>query len=239
MLGAEGRTAENRHHRHRLRGSAIAMAAARAPRCARSCSVTEPRPFKAVAARTCATAPGRPGLDSRWRLCRPGRCGPRHHHCSIDEKAGGAADRGRSAGRLRLLDANVKVFQDIVPKLVKAAAEAVIIVADDTAAAGRRGRQLAGHDRIVDAGLLDSLRFACTSPSGWRSARTASRPRRGEHGTSSVSYWSSTRSAACRCASWRPPQDRVDTFRRTSSRTCASPTSPSSKASAPASTASA
>ena len=33
----------------------------------------------------------------------------------INEKAGGATDRNDPAGRLRLLDTNVKVFEDIVP----------------------------------------------------------------------------------------------------------------------------
>jgi malate/lactate dehydrogenase len=42
----------------------------------------------------------------------------------VNEKAGGATDRSDPAGRLRLLDANVKVFQDLVPKLVKAAPQA-------------------------------------------------------------------------------------------------------------------
>src|SRR5918996_1807122 len=79
----------------------------------------------------------------------------------INEKAGGATDRNDPAGRLRLLDANVKVFQDIVPKLVKAAPEAVIVVATDPPEPlADVARQLAGHDRIVDAGTyLDSLRF--------------------------------------------------------------------------------
>src|SRR6201996_2293072 len=33
----------------------------------------------------------------------------------VNEKAGGATDRNDPAGRLRLLEPNVKVFQDIVP----------------------------------------------------------------------------------------------------------------------------
>ncbi len=36
----------------------------------------------------------------------------------INEKAGGATDRKDPAGRLRLLDANVKGFEEIVPQLV-------------------------------------------------------------------------------------------------------------------------
>ena len=36
----------------------------------------------------------------------------------VNEKAGGATDRSDPAGRLRLLEPNVKVFHDIVPRLV-------------------------------------------------------------------------------------------------------------------------
>ena len=35
----------------------------------------------------------------------------------VNEKAGGATDRNDPAGRLRLLEPNVKVFEDIVPRL--------------------------------------------------------------------------------------------------------------------------
>jgi L-lactate dehydrogenase len=40
----------------------------------------------------------------------------------VNEKAGGATDRNDPAGRLRLLEPNVRVFEDIVPRLVKAGA---------------------------------------------------------------------------------------------------------------------
>jgi L-lactate dehydrogenase len=112
----------------------------------------------------------------------------------INEKTGGATDRNDPAGRLRLLDANVKVFQDIVPKLVKAAPEAVIVVATDPPEPlADVARQLAGHDRIVDAGTyLDSLRFRFhiaerlgVGPDSVEANVI------GEHGTSSVFLWSS------------------------------------------------
>jgi L-lactate dehydrogenase len=114
----------------------------------------------------------------------------------INEKAGGATDRSDPAGRLRLLDANVKVFQDIVPKLVKAAPGAVIVVATDPPEPlADVARQLAGHDRIVDAGTyLDSLRFRLhigerlgVGPDSVEANVV------GEHGTSSVFLWSSAR----------------------------------------------
>jgi L-lactate dehydrogenase len=114
----------------------------------------------------------------------------------VNEKTGGATDRNDPAGRLRLLDANVKVFQEVVPKLVKAAPEAVIVVATDPPEPlADVARQLAGHDRIVDAGTwLDSLRFRAHI-----AERLAVGPHSveanviGEHGTSSVFLWSSAR----------------------------------------------
>src|ERR1700730_16452456 len=107
----------------------------------------------------------------------------------VNEKAGGATDRSDPAGRLRLLDANWKVFQDIVPKLVKAAPQAVILVATDPPEPlVDVARQLAGHDRVMGTSTyLDSLRFRLhvaerlgVSP-GSVEANVV-----GEHGTSSV-----------------------------------------------------
>src|SRR5215813_12719352 len=79
----------------------------------------------------------------------------------INEKAGGATDRSDPAGRLRLLDANVKIFQDIVPKVVKAAPDAVIVIATDPPEPlAEVARRLAGHDRVLGTSTwLDSLRF--------------------------------------------------------------------------------
>ncbi len=61
----------------------------------------------------------------------------------INEKAGGATDRKDAAGRLRLLDTNVKIYEDIVPRLVKAAPKAVIFGCDRSARAARRDCSLA------------------------------------------------------------------------------------------------
>jgi len=46
-------------------------------------------------------------------------------------EGGGATDRSDPAGRLRLLDANVAVFESIAPQLVKAAPDAVILIVTD------------------------------------------------------------------------------------------------------------
>ena len=47
----------------------------------------------------------------------------------INEKAGGADKPGDKEGRLRLLDANVPLFRDTVPKAIAAAPGAVLLVA--------------------------------------------------------------------------------------------------------------
>jgi L-lactate dehydrogenase len=49
----------------------------------------------------------------------------------INEKAGGATDRADPAGRLRLLDRNVDVYREIVPRIVAAAPQAVLLIATD------------------------------------------------------------------------------------------------------------
>src|SRR6266404_5795624 len=112
----------------------------------------------------------------------------------INEKAGGATDRNDPAGRLRLLDANVRVYRDIVPKLVKAAPQAVIVVATDPPdPLVDVARQLAGHDRVMGTSTyLDSLRFR--RHIGERLGVNAASVEAnvvGEHGTSSVFLWSS------------------------------------------------
>ena len=49
----------------------------------------------------------------------------------INEKAGGATDRSDPKGRLRLLDKNAEIYRDIVPKIVRAAPRAVLLVITD------------------------------------------------------------------------------------------------------------
>jgi L-lactate dehydrogenase len=115
----------------------------------------------------------------------------------VNEKAGGATDRNDPAGRLRLLAPNAKVFEDIVPRLVKAAPSAVILVATDPPEPlVDITRHLAGHERVLSTSTyLDSLRFRVhflgerlgVSPSCIDASVI------GEHGTSSVFLWSSAR----------------------------------------------
>jgi L-lactate dehydrogenase len=78
----------------------------------------------------------------------------------INEKAGGATDRSDPAGRLRLLGPNIKAYEEIVPPIVAAAPEAVIVVATDPPdPLVDVARRLAKHERVMGTGTyLDSLR---------------------------------------------------------------------------------
>src|SRR6478672_12510995 len=114
----------------------------------------------------------------------------------VNEKAGGATDRNDPVGRLRLIDANAKVFEEIVPRIVEVAPQAVLLVATDPPEPlADIARNLAGHDRVISTSTyLDSLRFRVhlaerlgVSPA-YVDAYVI-----GEHGTSSVFLWSSAR----------------------------------------------
>jgi L-lactate dehydrogenase len=114
----------------------------------------------------------------------------------INEKAGGATDRSDPAGRLRLLDANVRVFETIAPRLVKVAPDAVIlIVTDPPEPLIDVTRHLVGHDRVIGTSTyLDSLRFRVHLAERFAvSPACVEANVVGEHGTSSVFLWSSAR----------------------------------------------
>lgn len=114
----------------------------------------------------------------------------------VNEKAGGATDRSDPEGRLRLLDTNAQVYREIVPQIVAAAPEAVLMaVTDPPDPLAGLTRRLAGHDRVFSTGtLLDSLRFRVHL-----ARRLGVRPRDvdalvvGEHGVTEVLLWSSAR----------------------------------------------
>jgi L-lactate dehydrogenase len=114
----------------------------------------------------------------------------------VNERAGGATDRSDPSGRLRLLDTNATVYRDIVPRVVEAAPEAMILVVTDPPdPLADLARQLAGHDRVLSTGTyLDSLRFQFhlakrleVSPASVQALVI------GEHGTSEVFLWSGAR----------------------------------------------
>jgi L-lactate dehydrogenase len=110
-----------------------------------------------------------------------------------NEKTGGATDRRDRAGRLRLLDQNIKVMQDIVPPLVAAAPDAVILIATDppdplTDAV----RLLAPGAKVFSTGTwIDSLRFrAHLAEALGVNPRSVEADVLGEHGQSEVLHWS-------------------------------------------------
>jgi L-lactate dehydrogenase len=114
----------------------------------------------------------------------------------VNEKTGGAIDRNDPAGRLKLLDANTKVYEEIVPQIVKYAPEAVIVVVTDPPdPLAYIARHVAGHDRVVSTGTyLDSMRFRVHLGQKLSvSAASIEALVVGEHGTSQVFLWSSAR----------------------------------------------
>ncbi len=114
----------------------------------------------------------------------------------VNEKAGGAVDRDDPSGRLRLLEPNLKVFEDIVPRLVKAAPRTVILIATNPPEPlVEITRELAGHDRVLSTSTyLDSLRFRVHLAERLQvSPACVDAYVVGEHGTSSVFLWSSAR----------------------------------------------
>ncbi len=112
----------------------------------------------------------------------------------VNEKTGGATDRSDPAGRLRLLQTNAGVYRQIVPEIVKAAPDAVILVVSDPPdPLADLARQLAGHNRVLSTGtLIDSLRFRVHLARRFGvSAASVDALVIGEHGTSEVFLWSS------------------------------------------------
>ena len=113
----------------------------------------------------------------------------------INEKHGGATDRSDQAGRLRLLETNVRVYRDILPRLSQVAPEALVLVLTDPPDPLADFVRAAGFKRVLSSGtFLDSLRFRYQiarrlnlAPASVEAAVL------GEHGTSEVFGWSSAR----------------------------------------------
>jgi L-lactate dehydrogenase len=116
----------------------------------------------------------------------------------INEKAGGATDRSDPQGRLRLLEKNTEIYRDIVPKIVRAAPRAVLLVITDPPdPLADIARSSAGHDRVLSTGtFLDSLRFRVHLAEHFGvDANQVEAQVIGEHGVSQVFLWSSARIA--------------------------------------------
>jgi L-lactate dehydrogenase len=112
----------------------------------------------------------------------------------VNEKTGGATDRSDAEGRLKLLDANASIYREIVPQVVAAAPDAVLmVVTDPPDPLADLTREIAKHDRVLSTGtVIDSLRFRVhlgerigVSPASVEAMAV------GEHGTSEVLLWSS------------------------------------------------
>ena len=111
----------------------------------------------------------------------------------VNEQAGGATDREDQAGRLRLLDQNVRVMQEVVLPLVAAAPDAVILMATDPPdPLTDVVRALAPGARAFSTGtLLDSLRFRIHLADALGvNPRSVRADVFGEHGKSEVLHWS-------------------------------------------------
>ncbi len=114
----------------------------------------------------------------------------------INEKAGHATDRNNAGGRLNLLAKNAEIYRDIVPRILRATSDAVLIVITDPPdPLADITREIAGHERVLSAGtFLDSERFRVHL-----GAHFSIDPAHvdaqviGEHGISQVFLWSSAR----------------------------------------------
>jgi L-lactate dehydrogenase len=114
----------------------------------------------------------------------------------VNEKAGGATDRSDPQGRLRLLEKNVAVYREVIPRIVAAAPDAVLLVVTDPPdPLAHLTRRLAGHDRVLSTGtLLDSLRFRLHLGRRLNVAPAfVDAQVLGEHGTSQIFHWSGAR----------------------------------------------
>jgi L-lactate dehydrogenase len=114
----------------------------------------------------------------------------------VNERAGGATDRSDPQGRLRLLEANARIYREIMSSLTKTAPDALLLVVTDPPdPLADLVRQSAGHDRVLSAGTyLDSLRFQFHLASHLRVSPGAVEALVvGEHGVSQVFLWSGAR----------------------------------------------
>ena len=118
----------------------------------------------------------------------------------VNEKGGGATDRSDPKGRLRLLGKNAEIYRDIVPRILRAAPEAVLLVVTDPPdpladIARKAAKDPGAARRILSAGTyLDSLRFKVHLARHFGvDANSVEAQVIGDHGTAQVFLWSSAR----------------------------------------------
>jgi len=111
----------------------------------------------------------------------------------VNEKTGGATDRNDPAGRLRLLDTNVGVYRDIVPRIHAVAPDTLVLVVTDPPDPLADAVRKLGHMRVLSTGTyLDSLRFKFHLGQRLKVSPTSVAAQiLGEHGTTEVFVWSS------------------------------------------------
>jgi L-lactate dehydrogenase len=115
----------------------------------------------------------------------------------MNEKAGGATDRGDPAGRLKLLESNVGIYRQILPEIFRTVPSAVILVVTDPPDPLADFVRTFGFTRVLSTGtMLDSLRFRFHVARYLNVApASVEADVLGEHGTSEVFMWSSARVA--------------------------------------------
>jgi L-lactate dehydrogenase len=111
----------------------------------------------------------------------------------VNEKTGGATDRTDPAGRLRLLEKNVEIYQDVLPGIAAAAPAAVILVLTDPPDPLADFVRTFGFKYVLSSGtFLDSLRFRFHLARRLKVDPTSVNANvLGEHGTSETFIWSS------------------------------------------------
>ncbi len=101
-------------------------------------------------------------------------------------------------GRLRLLDRNAEIYRDMVPRILAAAPDAVLIVVTDPPdPLADLARTIARHDHVLGSGTwLDTLRFQTHLAAALQiDPASVEAQILGEHGTSEVFVWSGVRIA--------------------------------------------
>jgi L-lactate dehydrogenase len=128
----------------------------------------------------------------------------------VNEKAGGATDRSDPAGRLRLLDKNVEVYREILPRLFEVAPGTVVLVVTDPPDPLADLVRAFGFRRVMSTGtFLDSLRFRYHLARHYDvDPKSVEALVVGEHGTSQVFLWSSARVAGMPVAD--APRERIE-----------------------------
>jgi L-lactate dehydrogenase len=135
----------------------------------------------------------------------------------VNEKAGGATDRSDPKGRLRLLEKNAEIYRDIVPKIIKAEPNAVLLVVTDPPdPLADVARSLSQDAAVLSAGTyLDSLRFRVHLAKYFDvDAKDVEAQVIGDHGTSQVFLWSTARIGGVPAAALlKARNDRIDALR--------------------------